>query len=159
MSSYVCKILFKSEQICGCCCKMLRGSLFLGTHGRLGSVRDHCLQFDSDSLRSSEACRCWHATKVIGEQLRPIHRTGSVYDAFELCISLVAETFKKRRIFAPQRFYTDATVDPPPARDWRRADWRTACRCLTTPLSRFCFPCFETRPGCVISLVVISGVA
>ena len=33
MSSCVCKILFKSEQICGCCCKMLRGSLFLGTHG------------------------------------------------------------------------------------------------------------------------------
>jgi len=28
MSSCVCKILFKSEQICGCCCKMLRGSLF-----------------------------------------------------------------------------------------------------------------------------------
>jgi len=25
-----CKILFKSEQICGCCCKMLRGSLILG---------------------------------------------------------------------------------------------------------------------------------
>jgi len=36
MSSCVCKILFKSEQICGCCCKMLRGSLF-GTHGRTGS--------------------------------------------------------------------------------------------------------------------------
>jgi len=30
MSFCVCKILFKSEQICGCCCKMLRGSLFLG---------------------------------------------------------------------------------------------------------------------------------
>ena len=30
MSSSVCKILFKSEQICGCCCKMLRGSLFWG---------------------------------------------------------------------------------------------------------------------------------
>jgi len=30
MSSCVCKILFKSEQICGCCCKMLRGSLFWG---------------------------------------------------------------------------------------------------------------------------------
>jgi len=28
MTSCVCKILFKSEQICGCCCKMLRGSLF-----------------------------------------------------------------------------------------------------------------------------------
>ena len=28
MSSCVCKILFKSEQICGCYCKMLRGSLF-----------------------------------------------------------------------------------------------------------------------------------
>ena len=27
------KFLFKSEQICGCCCKMLRGSLFWGTHG------------------------------------------------------------------------------------------------------------------------------
>ena len=27
----VCKILFKSEQICGCCCKMLRGSLFWDT--------------------------------------------------------------------------------------------------------------------------------
>ena len=26
----VCKILLKSEQICGCCCKMLRGSLFWG---------------------------------------------------------------------------------------------------------------------------------
>ena len=32
MSSCVCKILFKSEQICGCCFKMLRGLLFLG-HG------------------------------------------------------------------------------------------------------------------------------
>jgi len=31
MSSCVCKILFKSEQICGCCCKMLRGSLFWDT--------------------------------------------------------------------------------------------------------------------------------
>jgi len=30
MSSCVRKILFKSEQICGCCCKMLRGSLFWG---------------------------------------------------------------------------------------------------------------------------------
>jgi len=28
MSSCVCKVLFKSEKICGCCCKMLRGSLF-----------------------------------------------------------------------------------------------------------------------------------
>jgi len=27
----VCKILFKSGQICGCCCKMLRGSLFWDT--------------------------------------------------------------------------------------------------------------------------------
>ena len=26
----MCKILLKSEQICACCCKMLRGSLFLG---------------------------------------------------------------------------------------------------------------------------------
>jgi len=52
-----------------------------------------------------------------------------MYDAFELCISLVAETYKKRRIFAPRRFHTDATVDPPPARDWRRADWSAACRC------------------------------
>jgi len=33
MSSCVCIILFKSEQICGRCCKMLRGSLFFGTHG------------------------------------------------------------------------------------------------------------------------------
>jgi len=31
MSSCVCKILLKSEQICGCCCKMLRGSLFWDT--------------------------------------------------------------------------------------------------------------------------------
>ena len=31
MSSCVRKILFKSEQICGCCCKMLRGSLFWDT--------------------------------------------------------------------------------------------------------------------------------
>ena len=31
MSSCVCKILFKSEQICGCCCKMLRDSLFWDT--------------------------------------------------------------------------------------------------------------------------------
>ena len=31
MSSCVCKILFKSEQICSCCCKMLRGSLFRDT--------------------------------------------------------------------------------------------------------------------------------
>ena len=31
MSSCVCKILFKSEQIRGCCCKMLRGSLFWDT--------------------------------------------------------------------------------------------------------------------------------
>jgi len=31
MSSCVCKILFKSEQICGCCCKMLRGSIFWDT--------------------------------------------------------------------------------------------------------------------------------
>ena len=30
MSSCVCKFLFKSEQICGCCCQMLRGSLFWG---------------------------------------------------------------------------------------------------------------------------------
>jgi len=29
----VCTILFKSEQICGCCCKMLRGSLFWDTRG------------------------------------------------------------------------------------------------------------------------------
>jgi len=27
----VCKIVFKSQQICGCCCKMLRGSLFWDT--------------------------------------------------------------------------------------------------------------------------------
>jgi len=44
-----------------------------------------------------------------------------MYDAFELCISLIAETYKKPGIFALRRFYTDATVDPPPARDWRRA--------------------------------------
>ena len=31
MSSCVCKILFKSEQICGCCSKMLRVSLFWDT--------------------------------------------------------------------------------------------------------------------------------
>ena len=36
--------------------------------------------------------------------------------------SLVAETYKKPRIFAPRRFYTDAILGPPPARDWRRAD-------------------------------------
>jgi len=30
MSSCVCKISFKSVQVCGGCCKMFRGSLFLG---------------------------------------------------------------------------------------------------------------------------------
>ena len=43
MSSCVCKILFKSEQICGCCCKMLRGSLFWDT--RYVLITDLCLQF------------------------------------------------------------------------------------------------------------------
>jgi len=39
MSSCVCKILFKLEQICGCCCKMLRGLLFWDTRGRRSTVR------------------------------------------------------------------------------------------------------------------------
>ena len=40
MSSCVYKILFKSEQICGCCCKMLRGSLFWDT--RYDTGISHC---------------------------------------------------------------------------------------------------------------------
>jgi len=39
MFSCECKILFKSEQICGCCCKMLRGSLFCDTRYRGIDVR------------------------------------------------------------------------------------------------------------------------
>ena len=43
----LCKILFKSEQICGCCCKMLRGSLFWDTrYVRLALATDgYLLQF------------------------------------------------------------------------------------------------------------------
>jgi len=33
----VCKILFKSDQLCGCYCKMFRGSLF-------GTLYVHCLK-------------------------------------------------------------------------------------------------------------------
>jgi len=35
----VCKILFKSEQICSCCCKMLRAHFF-GTHGMSCTVSE-----------------------------------------------------------------------------------------------------------------------
>ena len=31
MSSFVCKISFKSVQVCGGCCKMFRGITFFGT--------------------------------------------------------------------------------------------------------------------------------
>jgi len=48
MSSCVCKILFKSEQICGCCCKMLRGSLF-GTHG-INALLRRCNWHSAGSL-------------------------------------------------------------------------------------------------------------
>ena len=51
MSSCVCKILFKSEQICGCCCKMLRGSLFLG-HTVV------CVQSHQLSCQHDTACIC-----------------------------------------------------------------------------------------------------
>ena len=35
MSSCVCKISFKSLQVCGGCCKMFRGLTFFGTQCRL----------------------------------------------------------------------------------------------------------------------------
>ena len=38
-------------------------------------------------------------------------------------------TYKKPRFFLPQRYYTDALVGLPPARDWRRAIWLAACLC------------------------------
>jgi len=41
MSSCVSKILLKSEQICGCCCKMLRGSLFWGHTVKCGRPAVH----------------------------------------------------------------------------------------------------------------------
>ena len=53
MSSCVCKILFKSEQICGFCCKMLRGSLFWGHTVQIGSSsvkKILCAYFLYDSL-------------------------------------------------------------------------------------------------------------
>ena len=66
------------------------------------------------------------------KQLGLIHRPGSVYDAFELCISLVAETYKKHRI---GDFYTNAIVDLPPTRDWRLA--ASHCKSLTENIKIF----------------------
>jgi len=70
----VCKILFKSEQICGCCCKMLRGSLFWDTRYvclccmlgptvllPVGAIKD----VDDDDNDSSPAIE----SKVMGQNL------------------------------------------------------------------------------------------
>ena len=48
--SCVRKILFKSEQICGCCCKMLKGSLFWG----------HTVQHNGDIMSSLPVQKMLH---------------------------------------------------------------------------------------------------
>ena len=64
MSSCVCKILFKSVQVCGGCCKMFRGLTFLGH-----SVEKHTIQYN---MYVTGTClpawrrrrRCWHAASA-----------------------------------------------------------------------------------------------
>jgi len=45
MSSCVCKISFKSVQVCSGCCKMFRGLTFLGTQCTLHSPCDYVVPF------------------------------------------------------------------------------------------------------------------
>jgi len=57
MSSCVCKISFKSVQVCGGCCKMFRGFTFLGTQ----------CSFAAAGLQLVDCClgSCYHDNTLI----------------------------------------------------------------------------------------------
>ena len=63
--------------------------------------------------------------------------------SYTVVLLVLAETYKKPRIFAPRRFYADATMGLPPARDWCRADLPRSLQApdniLSTLLDNFCF--------------------
>jgi len=86
MSSFVCKILFKSEQICGCCSKMLRGSLFWDTRYEwLVSVCVESWGLGILGRLDTRYCSIRPTTAV----LRPLYK-------HEICA-----TFCKSQVFSP----------------------------------------------------------
>ena len=60
MSSCVCKISFKSVQVCGGCCKMFRGLTFFGTQCMYGVRHQHCSFAHTTITTVILALLLWH---------------------------------------------------------------------------------------------------
>jgi len=95
----VCKILFKSEQICGCCCKLLRGSLYLGLPEAECAVYD-CLV---DNVRNR--MRSGIYASVGRPSVRPSVRLSRHSPATRRCCGFAAESsaFTRYRSIAARR--------------------------------------------------------